>query len=716
MSTRGSGAPADDAVDPERGGSAAGLGSQVIAAQSSSTSAADGGKEIPKDSSAAGLPAPRTAVMPAPVGGSSADGAAVAGGGSTDGNGSTKGCCASCLGAVVGAVVVIAAFLWRWVVMAPFSVVRWLVEKTIWAVVAWLWCQTEPARAWFCYKAKPLTDVLFYDRPYKKVFKDHLRFTGKDDGADPRDFLKNLWSAYAVVNTLMLGISMGPFSEYISKTPCADSEASAGAEQCIETCPDPDDRWRAPTLAAIWAIVVAVNAIGVGVTLLCQAHVLKVPASNQTMQAFFQMYGKILTSPSWWTGLGASVFAFAVFATAIIFITSACSAATIATITAALFLLLVSGVRAVWRIRRREVAFGNWLKRPRRTYKRREVRMAVTSSAAAQPTGRPIGAAKPAGQPIGAEFADAFGAPIDAAFAEPDGTARPQAVSASVIAALVNGLSSADEEEKADCAAALSDLAFFDVNLAAIAAGIPQLVQLLSTGSEAAQEAAATVLSSLAACSLHYAEEIASKGGMKPLVQLLGSDREAVQIAAANTLQNLAHGHATAIKQEGGIELLGQLLGNPSRAAQEAAATALSALAADGSAEVKTAIANAPGALTALVRLLSTGSDAAQEAAVRTLHILAPSNAAAIVDAGGISSIVRLLRYGSEAVQVPAAFTLRELARCSQDIQDKIAKAGGIKALQSLSTGRDGPARQAATQALRELLPQEAGPPGGNAA
>lgn len=68
----------------------------------------------------------------------------------------------------------------------------------------------------------------------------------------------------------MLGIATGPFLEYAGKTTPSDTGGAAGAEQCTDICPDLDDNWRAPTLAIIWAAVVAINAIGVGVTLLCQ--------------------------------------------------------------------------------------------------------------------------------------------------------------------------------------------------------------------------------------------------------------------------------------------------------------------------------------------------------------------------------------------------------------------------------------------------------------
>lgn len=68
----------------------------------------------------------------------------------------------------------------------------------------------------------------------------------------------------------MLGISTGPFLDYISKTAPSDTEGGADAEQCTDICPDLDEEWRAPRLAAIWGGVVAINAFGVGITLLCQ--------------------------------------------------------------------------------------------------------------------------------------------------------------------------------------------------------------------------------------------------------------------------------------------------------------------------------------------------------------------------------------------------------------------------------------------------------------
>lgn len=270
----------------------------------------------------------------------------------------------------------------------------------------------------------------------------------------------------------------------------------------------------------------------------------------------------------------------------------------------------------------------------------------------------------------------------------------------------MEGLDSGDWERQENCATALSDLAYVNANLAAIALGIPQLLRVLSTGSREAREAAAAVLSSLASCRLHYAAEIANSAGVGSLVDLLSNSSEAVQAAAASILQNMVRCHAAKIKAAHGVERLVELLDSPSKKSQESAAAALLSLAADGGAQGREAIAAAPDALQGLVRLLSRGSQAAREAAIRTLYHVASSIAEQMVQNSFISPIIRLLRCRSEAMQVPAALTLGILAETHQD--SVAAAPGALKGLVRLISKGSQRAQEAAIRTLYILTDRNA--------
>lgn len=173
MPARASGASVD--VDPERGASD---GFAAASSTSASAGIAAGGKDSPKDSSAIGLAAGAPDANAAPAGGSgAADATPAAASGITGSTIKWRRC--SGLG------VFTAPVLW--------------VAAQLQAILAWIWLQCEPQWAWIGHKFKPVKDVLCYHRSYLAVFEDHRYFTGAGDGADPRDFLKDLWSAYAVV-------------------------------------------------------------------------------------------------------------------------------------------------------------------------------------------------------------------------------------------------------------------------------------------------------------------------------------------------------------------------------------------------------------------------------------------------------------------------------------------------------------------------------------
>ena len=145
-----------------------------------------------------------------------------------------------------------------------------------------------------------------------------------------------------------------------------------------------------------------------------------------------------------------------------------------------------------------------------------------------------------------------------------------------------------------------------------------------------------------------------------PLMQILSSGTEAAQESAARVVSTLSDGDATrlAITQAGGVGLLVSLLRTAAAdSAREAAALALANLAV--AQENKTAIAREQG-IDALVVVLHSGGLAAKEAAARALLELAVNhlNRVSIALCGGIYPLVNLLRTGSSQAKEVAACAL----------------------------------------------------------
>lgn len=201
MSARASGPSVD--VDPERGGS-----DGFAAASSMSTGAASaaGSKDSSVDSSGIESAAGGPAANAAPADDSRATDATAAAAGGTTGSTSKWQRCSG-----FNVDVFTAPVLW---VAGQFQ-----------AILAWIWLQCEPQRAWICSKAKPALGFLAYNRSYQAVFEDQLFFTGASDRADPRGFLMDLWSAYAVVVSQLGGDCLWPGRPTPAQAPHAGCQA-----------------------------------------------------------------------------------------------------------------------------------------------------------------------------------------------------------------------------------------------------------------------------------------------------------------------------------------------------------------------------------------------------------------------------------------------------------------------------------------------------------
>ncbi|KAL4446374.1 hypothetical protein ABPG77_003181 [Micractinium sp. CCAP 211/92] len=487
------------------------------------------------------------------------------------------------------------------------------------------------------------TQVFCYRKTYKEVYEDHENFTRQLDGADFRNFLKDLWTAYAVVNALLLSTSMSAFTTFVGTSAGSDSAQT----------------WRSVTLALLWATVVAANAISVCVTLLSQAHILKVPASGATVRNFSDVYDTALSYPSWWTAGGALLFVLAVVGTITIFIIGAFSSIACRVVIPVLaFLVLLFGAgAALWYILDRQLTFANQMEPIRVAYSNEAVKAAVEEAAA-----------RSSGEGSGAAGSDLL---IEA-----------------LIRRLKCSKKIADQEA---CAIALGNLAFTSASRAAAESSIRRLIHLLGSKTTAVQKAAAATLGNLAENNVANQLAIRNRGGIRKLTQLLGSSSESVQKSAIAAVHSLASSRVAidaALGEAGAIPLLVRYLSSNDSAVAVAAAEALAVLA-FGTLNNATAI-EAAGGIPALVQLINRGKKPAQEAAIQALDSLTggpkrPSGEraaikAAISRAGGIPPLVRVLGRVSQAAQKDAIDTLHSLEADSPGDAAEVCKHGGISA------------------------------------
>ena len=224
---------------------------------------------------------------------------------------------------------------------------------------------------------------------------------------------------------------------------------------------------------------------------------------------------------------------------------------------------------------------------------------------------------------------------------------------------------------------------------------ITDLVSISKSGSARAQEFAAAVMSELANGAIVERERVAAEGeevdqkddrlaaiaaGIVPLVSLVSAGNAMCKEHAAKALWHLSCERANrdAIARAGGIPPLVQLLDDGTTKAHEHAVIALNSIAAEAP-EHQTQIAKK------LVTLLAYQNEGARSRAAAVLANLARENSGAsvrIVNAGAISPLVALLGTGSPEAKEEAVSALSCLAE--NDESNQLAIATGLVALLGL--------------------------------
>lgn len=235
------------------------------------------------------------------------------------------------------------------------------------------------------------------------------------------------------------------------------------------------------------------------------------------------------------------------------------------------------------------------------------------------------------------------------------------------------------------------------------AGGVGDLVQMLGSGSMAAQRATAAALWRLAERGPAIETALHAAGGIPALVQLLSGHDTAARFAATATLSCVAASPACLqpMAEAGAIPRLVQLLGSGDTNTQRAAAWALTHLCNSGPA-IRTGVAKT-GAIPKLVHLLSSTATAAD--ALCSLAC-APGHSRTIAAAGVIPALVARLGTHDAELGKSAAALLGRLAKEDSEVCSAVGQAGGVAALLSLVQRFAGSERVAAmaTAALGNLL------------
>lgn len=240
-------------------------------------------------------------------------------------------------------------------------------------------------------------------------------------------------------------------------------------------------------------------------------------------------------------------------------------------------------------------------------------------------------------------------------------------------------------------AAVLSNLSSSEDVVKAIASsnGIRPLVQMLSTGTPAAQAHAAAVLCDMARGLSRSQNIILSEGGITPLVKLLLKENAAkTKAEAAGALLALSAGHPetqAAVADAGAIQPLVALLDEEDEGARKKAAGAIAALC-NGSTENQDAVEKNKGIIKLVTLLAATEPDEVRAEAAAALAVLAISNKTnqdKVAATGGIEPLVSLLQMpeSSEHTKEEAAAALWSLSAQHYENQVAVADAGGIAPL-----------------------------------
>ena len=259
------------------------------------------------------------------------------------------------------------------------------------------------------------------------------------------------------------------------------------------------------------------------------------------------------------------------------------------------------------------------------------------------------------------------------------------------------------------------------------------LIELLTNGTEAAQERAARALWGLREANPNAHEAIARAGNPEKLVELLKHGiPDAKDYALWSLSLSISTDNQSTVAESGGVQPLIDQLGDARTVNQEQAAAAIAKLAHDNE-ETRAAVTKLAG-VKPLIGLLEASGSAASEVgaaseagassgrgvssgggtssetalqnAADALANLAVDPAARdeIVASGGIDPLVALLTDQGPSTKKYAASALARLSKDHEATQLAVAAAGAIVPLVALLDGNEGPdAQEASAGAILEL-------------
>ena len=208
------------------------------------------------------------------------------------------------------------------------------------------------------------------------------------------------------------------------------------------------------------------------------------------------------------------------------------------------------------------------------------------------------------------------------------------------------------------------------------AGAIPQLVALLTNGSNPCDQMAAANVLSVLSLKPRMPAAIVAAGGIPPLVALLRNCSEDHRYAGNEAAQTLHYLYRDDVYRQGAVD----------------------------SAANRAAIVNA-AAVDPLVALVANGSTGDRVQAARELANLAMCHAIqeAIADAGAIPLLVTLLTNGAADEQMWAARALGDIGSLNDANQEEIVAAGAVYPLVKLVRDANGSLKDAAVEALENL-------------
>ena len=255
-------------------------------------------------------------------------------------------------------------------------------------------------------------------------------------------------------------------------------------------------------------------------------------------------------------------------------------------------------------------------------------------------------------------------------------------------------------------------------NPAALVSGgaIKPLIDLIDSGNDGSQIHAASCLAIIATTKMEYQDKIVAAGAIPPLVKLLkmGSNKAMTYAAEAIAAISEQRKYQEPILKAGAILPLCRLVrGDVTVDTQVHASDAVANLAAQNPEAQHTFFSQ--GIVPLLLELLQNGKaqKSAADALAQLLSPQAVDNAPAnteiqeeIAKDGGIPPLLALLSGMNVDAQVHAAEALSNLARGNGNTQTIIAKAGGIGPLLAMLSIKSSAAQAQAASALAQLTRQ----------